>query len=200
MQRRHRECISSTAASPNAKADNKTLSSNTSFRCKPPFLPGPLHFHFLLRSASLLMINKRPAAPEQSRALPCPKPPKVSTNRQLWKNIKIKQGLLPQSPEHYIPIQAICDLEIFWIKEVSVYVKRPSINLPNHFGAYVNFSNNILWERFHSLDMLHDETTSFVLSLLLSSNLYDFLYHKTSLDQLFVRKMIWVFSVLIWYK
>lgn len=59
-----------------------------------------------------------------------------------------------------------------------MYVKRPSMNSPNHFGAYVNFSNNILWQRFHSLDMLHDKKTLFVLSLLLPCNLYDFLYHK----------------------
>lgn len=56
------------------------------------------------------------------------------------------------------------------------------MNLSNHFRAYANFSNNIPGQRFHSLDKLHDKKTLFVLSLL-SCNLFDFLYCKTSSDQ-----------------
>lgn len=117
---------------------------------------------------------------EQSSALP--KTSQDINQQTTLEERKDKARILPQSPEHYIPVHTLGDLEIFWIKGVSVYVKRPAMNLPNHFGAYVNFSNNILQQRFHSLDMLHDQTTLFLLSLLLSCNLYNFLYHKTSAD------------------
>lgn len=137
------------------KHTSKTTSSKTWFGCRPPFLPGPLHFQFLLRSASPLMTNKRPAAPSQSRALPCPKAPQVSTNRQLCKNTKIRQGYHHRAQN----TTSLSKLFVIWrfseFRGVSWYFKRPSMNLPIHFGAYVNFSNNILRQRFHSLDMLH---------------------------------------------
>lgn len=55
------------------------------------------------------------------------------------------------------------------------------MHLSNHFGAYADFSN-VLGQRFHSLDKLHDKKTLFVLSLL-PCNLFDSVYHKTSSDQ-----------------
>ena len=55
------------------------------------------------------------------------------------------------------------------------------MHLSNHFGAYADFCN-VLGQRFHSLDKLHDKKTLFVLSLL-PCKLFDFVYHKTSSDQ-----------------
>lgn len=129
------------------------------------------------------MTNKGLAAPRQSRGPPCPVPPKIPTdNRHLWKNIKDKGKDIMIDPRilHHLP--AICDSGISWTQQRVCVFRRPSMNLSNRFGAYANFSNNSLGQRFHSLDKLHDKKTLFVLSLL-SHNLFDFLYRKTASNQ-----------------
>lgn len=52
---------------------------------------------------------------EQSSTLP--KTSQDINQQTILEEHKDKARILPQSPEHNIPIQAICDLEIFWIQK-----------------------------------------------------------------------------------
>lgn len=184
MQRRHCECISCTAASPNAKAKKQNHEFKNLIRVHAPIssrtsaLPVSVKVRFFPDNKQKTSCSKS----EQSSVLP--KTSQDINQQTTSEEYKDKARTLPQTPEHSIPSKLFVIWRFSEFRGVSVYVKRPSMNLHNHFEAYVNFSNNILRQRFHSLDMLHDKTTVFVLSLVLSCNLYDFLYHKTSSDQL----------------
>lgn len=66
------------------------------------------------------------------------------------KDITRDPRILPQLP-------ASCDSGISQTCRGVCISTRHSMNLSYHLGAYVNFGNNILGQRFHSLDELHDK-------------------------------------------
>lgn len=116
MQRRHCECISCTAASPNAKAHKQ----NHEFKN----LIWAQALHFFQDLCTSVKISFSPddkqksscTKLEQSSALP--KTSQDINQQTTLEEHKDKAKILPQSPEHYILIQdvVLCALEIFWIQ------------------------------------------------------------------------------------